>query len=104
MSNFTFDEAGSVAKLPKELGENVTSMLGGNKLSTPFSPAEAAVCAHSTGIMQVVQRRHIILFHAGSARLVETLGWPLWRRALQLTQNCTGNGRSAMFLHLSGTT
>eukprot|EP00891_Asterochloris_glomerata_P003527 jgi/Astpho2/3527/Aster-06440 len=29
MSNFTFDEAGSVAKLPKELGENVTSMLGG---------------------------------------------------------------------------
>eukprot|EP00891_Asterochloris_glomerata_P003528 jgi/Astpho2/3528/Aster-06441 len=29
MSNFTFDEAGSVAKLPKELGENVTRMLGG---------------------------------------------------------------------------
>ena len=28
MSNFTFDEAGSVAQLPKELGEAVTSMLG----------------------------------------------------------------------------
>ena len=39
MSNFTFDEAGSVAKLPKELGENVTRMLGGNQISTIFQPS-----------------------------------------------------------------
>ena len=32
MSNFTFDEAANRAQLPKELGENVTSMLGGNQL------------------------------------------------------------------------
>ena len=38
MSSFTFDESGSVAQLPKELGENVTSMLGGKQMSTEFSP------------------------------------------------------------------
>ena len=31
MSNFTFEEAGNDSQLPKDLGENVTGMLGGNQ-------------------------------------------------------------------------
>ena len=38
MSKVTFDEAGSVAQFPKELGENVTRMLGGNQMSTVCQP------------------------------------------------------------------
>ena len=52
MSTFTFDEAGSVAQLPKELGENVTSMLG-----------ESAVLQPSCG--SNVCTPH--MFHAGGA-------------------------------------
>ena len=44
MSNFSFDDTGSVARLPKELGENVTSMLGG--MSTIFAAScSSSVCA-----------------------------------------------------------
>ena len=39
MSSFTFDEAENAAQLPKELGENVTRMLGGNQISTVFQPS-----------------------------------------------------------------
>ena len=53
------------------------------------------MCAHSTGIMQVVQRRHIISCRAGSVSWVGTLSWPPLRRALQPTQYCTENGRLA---------
>ena len=43
MSDFTFETAGSIGQLPKELGENVTSKLGRDQMSTGLQPPTAAV-------------------------------------------------------------